>query len=73
MNMKAATAVVISIMAGAPMMLWLVLGASGVLGEFGNSGLHEVIKWVLFGLTLVFYFIFIPFILWPRILNGSEH
>lgn len=38
MNMKAATAVVISIMAGAPMMLWLVLGASGVLGEFGNPG-----------------------------------
>lgn len=72
MNMKTATAMVISIMAGAPMILWLVLGASGVLGDFGTSVVYEVIKWVLIGLTMVFYFIISPFILWPRIFNGSD-
>ncbi len=55
-----------------PMILWLVLGASGVLGDFGTSVVYEVIKWVLIGLTMVFYFIISPFILWPRIFNGSD-
>ncbi len=54
------------------MILWLVLGASGVLGDFGTSVVYEVIKWVLIGLTMVFYFIISPFILWPRIFNGSD-
>ena len=30
------------------------------------------IKWVLIGLTMVFYFIVSPFVVWPRIFNGEE-
>ncbi|HOP27011.1 MAG TPA: hypothetical protein PLM22_10340 [Candidatus Sabulitectum sp.] len=71
MGVKGAWAVLISMAAGMPMIGWLMLGASGALGEFGGSQTYTVIKWVLIGLTLVFYFIVSPFVIWPRIFNGE--
>ena len=73
MGVKGAWAVLISMAAGMPMITWLMLGASGVLGEFGASQTYTVIKWVLIGLTMVFYFIVSPFVIWPRIFNGEEY
>ena len=72
MGVKGAWAVLISMAAGMPMIAWLMLGASGALGEFGVSQTYTVIKWVLIGLTLVFYFIVSPFVIWPRIFNGEK-
>ena len=71
-SVKNAIAVLISMAAGMPMFLWLLLGGSGALGAFGESETYEMIKWVLISLTLVFYFIVSPFILWPRIFNGDD-
>lgn len=72
-SVKNAYAVLISMAAGMPMILWLVLGESGALGEFGDSGIYSIIKWSLIGLTCVFYFIVSPFIIWPRIFNGRDN
>lgn len=71
--MRLAKALLISIMAGFPMSAWFVLGQSGLLGEFGESTIYAAIMWALTILTLVFYFIVSPFILWPRIFNGEDH
>jgi len=68
---KAAYAVLISMAAGMPMIVWLVLGESGTLGEFGESGTYSIIKWSLIGATCAFYFIVSPFIIWPKIFNGE--
>lgn len=71
MGSKAAFAVLISMAAGMPLFIWLVLGASGELGVFGESEAYGIIKWCLIGATIVFYFIVSPFIIWPRIFNGD--
>jgi hypothetical protein len=69
---KTAVLVLISMAAGMPMFAWLLLGEGGALGEFGSTQAYEAIKWVLIGLTLVFYFILSPFVIWPRILNSDS-
>ena len=71
-SVKGAYAVLISMAAGMPMFVWLVLGESGVMGEFGESGSYSIIKWSLIVLTCVFYFIVSPFIIWPRIFNDDH-
>lgn len=68
---KAAVLVLLSMAAGMPMFVWIILGGTGSLGEFGGTETYEIIKFVLIGLTLVFYFILSPFIIWPRILNSD--
>lgn len=71
-SLRSAYAVLISMAAGMPMFAWLVLGESGVMGEFGESGIYSIIKWSLIVLTCIFYFIVSPFIIWPRIFNGGH-
>lgn len=66
---KGALLVLISIAGGVPMFLWLLLGGTGSLGEFGNTQAYEIIKTVLIVITLVFYFVISPFVIWPRLLN----
>ena len=72
-SVKNAYAVLISMAAGMPMFMWLVLGESGVMGEFAESGSYSIIKWTLIVLTCIFYFIVSPFIIWPRIFNGDDN
>jgi hypothetical protein len=69
---KAAVLVLLSMAAGMPMFVWIILGATGSLGEFGGTETYEIIKFVLIGLTCIFYFILSPFIIWPRILNSDS-
>jgi hypothetical protein len=71
-SIKTAYAVLISMAAGMPLVVWLLLGESGALGAFGDSEGYSIIRMSLFLLTCVFYFVVSPFILWPRIFNGDD-
>ena len=66
-------AILLSMAAGVPMFAWLILGATGHLGGFGESGTYEVVKYVLIGLTLVFYFVVSPFLIWPRLFGSCTY
>lgn len=73
MGLKGAIAVLISIAAGLPMMIWLVLGGAGYLDSSVPLGTYEVVKWILIGLTCLFYFVVSPFFIWPGLFNmGSS-
>jgi len=66
---RVALMVLISMFASAPMFVWLILGGTGSLGEFGTTETYETIKYALIAATLIFYFIIQPFLIWPRLLN----
>ena len=68
-SVRGALLVLISIAGGMPMFAWLLLGGTGSLGEFGNTEAYEIIKIVLIVITMVFYFVISPFVIWPRLLN----
>ena len=71
-GVKVAILVLISMAAGIPMFLWLILGATGSLGDFAETGTYEIIKYALIGVTCIFYFVLSPFLIWPRILNRDD-
>jgi glucan phosphoethanolaminetransferase (alkaline phosphatase superfamily) len=62
----------ISVCAGMPLMAWLILGGLGYLGNLYETQTFETVKYILIGITCVFYFIVQPFFLWPRLLNPKE-
>jgi len=64
--------ILISVAAGMPMFAWLLLGAFGYLGDLYGTQTFETVKYILIGITLVFYFIIQPFFIWPRLLNPKE-
>lgn len=64
--------VLVSIGAFMPMMVWLLLGGTGALGEFGSTQAYEIIKFCLVGLTCIFYFVLSPFVIWPKLLNRPD-
>ena len=64
--------VLISVTAGIPMFAWLLLGGMGYLGDLYGTQTFETVKYILIGITLVFYFIVQPFLIWPRLLNPKE-
>jgi len=66
-------AVLLSMAAAVPMFAWLVLGATGHLGDLYQTRTYEVVKYVLIGLTMVFYFVVSPFIIWPRLFGSCTH
>lgn len=59
--------------AGVPMFAWLILGATGHLGDLYGTHTYEVVKYVLIGLTMLFYFVVSPLFIWPRLFGFCTH
>jgi len=71
MNARAALwAVLLSMLAGTPLITWLGLRGGGCLDGVGPQT-FETVKYVLLGLTLIFYFVVSPFVIWPRLFGGA--
>lgn len=67
---KAVLAVLLSMAACIPMFAWPILGATGHPGDLYGTLTYEVVKYVLIGLTMVFYFVVSPFVIWPRLFGS---
>jgi len=69
---KLALAVLISFLSAVPLVAWVWLGASGRLGEFVDAEQHRDLTIALFIVTAVWFVGVTPFLIWPRIWNGTD-
>ncbi len=66
-------AVLLSMAAAVPLFAWLILGPTGHLGDLYETHTYEMVKYVLIGLTMVFYFVVSPFVIWPRLFGSCTY
>lgn len=55
-----------------PLFGWLVLGATGSLGAFGETEGFRTVSFVLVGFTLLMVFVVMPFFVLPKLTGGPD-
>lgn len=61
----------ISFISGIPLVAWIFFGGTGRLGDYALTEGYRTVTIVIAVLTGIWYFVVTPFLIWPRIFNGS--
>jgi hypothetical protein len=69
---KLALAILISFLSAMPLVVWVYLGATGQLSGFVDAKHQEDLTIALLIVTTVWYIGVTPFVIWPRIWNGTD-
>jgi hypothetical protein len=69
---KLALAILISFFSAMPLVAWVYLGATGHLSGFVDEEQHKDLTIALFIVTTVWFVGVTPFLIWPRIFNGTD-
>lgn len=69
---KLALAILISFFSAMPLVVWVYLGSTGQLSEFVDAKQQKDLTIALFIVTTVWYIGVTPFVIWPRIWNGTD-
>lgn len=69
---KLALAILISFLSAMPLVAWVYLGATGQLSGFVDADRQHDLTIALFIVTTVWFVGVTPFLIWPRIFNGTD-